>query len=407
MTFPEKLNYYEFFSGVGMARQGLENDWQCIWANDFDPKKAETYTRNFGDAELVVEDITRIRHSDLPEGAALAWASFPCQDLSLAGNGGGITAGRSGTFWAFWNIMKDMTNQGTRPPIIVLENVVGLLQPESFKALCEALASLGLQYGALMMDAKRFLPQSRPRVFVVAVDARLDCREFYSEYGLVSEWANESIHNAFNALPESLQARWRWWNLPDYTGEMRSVDQIIEEDPVGVEWNSDKETERLLAMMTDFNRRKVNERLHLKKRSIGFLYKRTRNGQQRAEVRFDGIAGCLRTPKGGSSRQSIMIIDSGEVRTRLLSPRELARLMGVSERFVLPNEYNAAYMAMGDGIAVPCVSWLSEKLLAPLAKNILFAEPSHIYDIDFSGVIEVHLKNSEDLARRWGRIINA
>lgn len=405
MTSPAKLNYYEFFAGVGMARKGLENDWHCIWANDFDPKKAETYTRNFGDAELVVEDISRIRHSDLPEGAALAWASFPCQDLSLAGNGGGITAGRSGTFWAFWNIMKDMTTQGVRPPLIVLENVVGLLKPENFTALCEALASLGLQYGALLMDAKRFLPQSRPRVFIVAVDARLDCSGFYSMHMPKSAWINESVRNAHNALPDSLKASWRWWNLPDYTGEVQSVVQIIEDNPVGVEWNSDDETERLLAMMTDVNRRKVNERLHFEARSIGFLYKRTRNGQQRAEVRFDGIAGCLRTPKGGSSRQSVVIIENGEVRTRLLSPRELARLMGMPERFVLPNEYNDAYMAMGDGIAVPCVSWLSEKLLTPLARSILHTEPSSAYGV--SEIIEVHLKNSEDMARRWGKIANA
>lgn len=404
MTSPEKLSYYEFFAGVGMAREGLDDDWQCIWANDFDPKKAETYKRNFGEAELVVEDISRIRHSDLPKGAILAWASFPCQDLSLAGNGGGITAGRSGTFWAFWNIMKDMTNQGARPPIIVLENVVGLLKPENFTALCEALASLGLQYGALLIDAKRFLPQSRPRVFVVAVDASLDCRKFYSTDRPESEWINESVQNAFNALPESLKTRWRWWNLPGYTGEVQSVDQIIEENPAGVDWNSDDETERLLAMMSDINRRKVIERLHLGKRSIGFLYKRTRNGKQRAEVRFDGIAGCLRTPKGGSSRQSVVIIENGKVRTRLLSPKELARLMGVPERFVLPNEYNDAYMAMGDGVAVPCVSWLSKKLLVPLAKTILPAEPSSTYGV--SELIEAHLKNSENLARRWESVVN-
>ncbi|MHA7967394.1 DNA cytosine methyltransferase [Paenibacillus sp. CAU 1782] len=405
MASQVKLNYYEFFAGVGMARKGLDKDWRCIWANDFDVKKAETYVRNYGSDELVVEDIARIRHNDLPEGAVLAWASFPCQDLSLAGNGGGITAGRSGTFWAFWNLMKDMAAQNGRPPMIVLENVIGLLKPENFIALCEALASLGLQFGALVMDAKRFLPQSRPRVFVVAVDIGIDCSEFYSEHGSASKWTNESVFNAFSALPKSLQAKWRWWNLPDHMSDVISVDQIIEEEPVGVEWNSDEETERMLAMMTEMNRRKVNECLRLNKRSIGFLYKRTRNGQQRAEVRFDGIAGCLRTPKGGSSRQSVMIVENGEVRTRLLSPRELARLMGMPEQFVLPNEYNAAYMAMGDGVAVPCVSWLSDHLLTPLAKKIALMEPSHHCDV--SETIEIHLKNAEDLAKRWGSAVNA
>ncbi|HVY02651.1 MAG TPA: DNA cytosine methyltransferase, partial [Caulobacterales bacterium] len=98
---------------------------------------------------------------------------------------------------------------------------------------------------------------------------------------------------------------------------------------------------------------------------------RTENGvkRQRVEARFDGLAGCLRTPAGGSSRQSLIVIDDGEVRSRLLTPRECARLMGLGDDYPLPASANAALHLLGDGVAAPAVRWLSEHLLTPLAQG--------------------------------------
>lgn len=87
---------------------------------------------------------------------------------------------------------------------------------------------------------------------------------------------------------------------------------------------------------------------------------------QRAEIRFDDVAGCLRTPSGGSSRQTIMVVDGKRVRSRLLSPREAARLMGLPDTYQLPKNYNEAYHLAGDGVAVPVVRFLAEHLLEPL-----------------------------------------
>jgi DNA (cytosine-5)-methyltransferase 1 len=78
---------------------------------------------------------------------------------------------------------------------------------------------------------------------------------------------------------------------------------------------------------------------------VGGVYKRTRqdeegNRAQRAEIRFDDMAGCLRTPVGGSSRQSIMIVEGDSVRSRLLAPREAARLMGLPDRSAIKVNFN-------------------------------------------------------------------
>jgi DNA (cytosine-5)-methyltransferase 1 len=109
----------------------------------------------------------------------------------------------------------------------------------------------------------------------------------------------------------------------------------------------------------------------MKQLMVGSLYKRTRPDHrggraQRAEIRFDDIAGCLRTPNGGSSRQTIMLVNGNKVKSRLLSPRETARLMGLPDSYVLPANYNEAYHLTGDGVAVPVVRHLAQHLIEPL-----------------------------------------
>ena len=94
------FSFYEFFAGGGMVRAGLGEAWRCLFANDFDHKKGETYKKNWGGHELQVIDVGKVKTSDLPSSPDLAWASFPCQDLSLAGGGAGLKGEGSGTFWS-------------------------------------------------------------------------------------------------------------------------------------------------------------------------------------------------------------------------------------------------------------------------------------------------------------------
>jgi DNA (cytosine-5)-methyltransferase 1 len=152
-------------------------------------------------------------------------------------------------------------------------------------------------------------------------------------------------------------------------GNIARASDLLEEDAV-VEWHIPDYTRRLLSMMTKANRNKIGRALSDAQPAVGFLYRRTRAGVQRAEVRFDGICGCLRTPGGGSSRQTVVVVRDGAVRTRLLSPREAARFMGLPDSFLLPAGHAEAYHAMGDGVAAPVVAWLSDHLLSPIAESI-------------------------------------
>ncbi|RZJ34144.1 MAG: DNA cytosine methyltransferase, partial [Brevundimonas sp.] len=163
---------YEFFAGGGMLRAGLGDGWTCTFANDIDPQKAAFYRANWGGEELAVGDIGEVATADLPGQADLMWGSFPCQDLSLAGNGAGLGGARSGMFHTFWDLARGLGREGRGPKIVAIENVCGALTSRGgrdFEILCRTWDEAGYAFGALVINADRFVPQSRPRLFVVGV----------------------------------------------------------------------------------------------------------------------------------------------------------------------------------------------------------------------------------------------
>lgn len=370
--------FYEFFAGGGMARAGLSPNWDCLFANDIDPKKADAYKANWGDVEFRLGDIHDLKARDLPGHADLAWASFPCQDLSLAGNGLGLDGERSGAFWGFHTIVQALRLQGRAPTLLVLENVGGAVTSKDgrdFETLCRALKTLGYVYGALIIDAIHFVPQSRPRLFIIALRAKFDrlARSFVDSPNPC--WTTAALEGSFSRLRPDLRAAWRWWRLPNPSPRKTGLTQLIMDNPPDVPWHAKSDTDRLLSMMSSINRAKIEAAKKQGRRIVGTIYKRTRRDEndvkvQRAEVRFDDVSGCLRTPAGGSSRQTVIVVEGKSVRTRLLSAREAARLMGLPDSYRLPPNYNEAYHLVGDGLAVPAVRFLAEHLLLRMINEV-------------------------------------
>ena len=367
--------FYEFFAGGGMARIGLGPGWDCLLANDIDASKAVAYRAAFGLCEeLRVGDVGSLTTAELPGQADLAWASFPCQDLSLAGHYQGLEGRRSGTFWGFWGLMQGLHREGRAPRMIVLENVKGAItskQGADLALLCESLAELGYEYAPLVIDAQLFVPQSRPRLFVVAFGpSALPAKDMVGS-GPCADWHPSSLRLALDRLSGRARAAWRWLNLSVPMARRAKLSELVEEEPHGVVWHSSAQTARLLQLMSPLHQQKVAQAQLQSGRRVGTIYKRTRplpdgaERGQRAEVRFDEVAGCLRTPAGGSSRQIILVVEGKRVRSRLLSPREAARLMGLPEEYPLPERYNDAYHLIGDGVAVPVVSFLARTVIEP------------------------------------------
>ena len=376
-------NYYEFFAGGGMARAGLGPGWRCLFANDFDPKKADSYTANWGGENLRVGDVAALTCADVPNSADLAWASFPCQDLSLAGVGAGLNGERSGSFWPFWRLIDTLGSEGRPPRLIALENVCGALSShdgKDFAAIGDAMTKSGYRFGAVVMNAVDFLPQSRPRLFIVGAHRSLPIPGLLTARGPLAGWHPLALIQAHGKLSAGSQDAWIWWSLPAPPARTSVLSDLVEDEPHGVVWHTAAQTQALLDMMNPLNRAKVEAAKRTRGRKVGTIYKRTRadgpNGEktQRAEIRFDDIAGCLRTPAGGSSRQVIMVVEGARVRSRLLSPREAVRLMGLPDTYALPENYNDAYHLAGDGVAVPVVRFLAEHLLEPLLAAAMTVE---------------------------------
>jgi DNA (cytosine-5)-methyltransferase 1 len=367
------LKFLEFFAGGGMARAGLQGAWESVWANDFCPSKAAIYTKNWGNSELVVGDVACIEPHMLPY-ADMIWGSFPCQDLSLAGDQKGIgeeqgeTSTRSGSFWPFWNLVR-----AKQPPLVVLENVVGALTSNGgldISTIFKTLAESGYVAGPLVMDAIMWVPQSRPRLFVVAVRRDVFVPALFRSSGPLEPWHTDSVCRAFAMLDEEVRRQWIWWSLPLPTLSPPKLAELIEaEGDSWVSWNSDEKTAYLLSLMSDTHRKKLADAMAFGRRIVGLAYRRTRQGRQRLEVRFDGVAGCLRTAGGGSSKQIVIEVNGDRVRSRLLSPREAARLQGLPDDYWLPQSYNEAYDLVGDGLCVPVVRHLGETLLTAIAQN--------------------------------------
>ncbi len=142
-------------------------------------------------------------------------------------------------------------------------------------------------------------------------------------------WHPKRLVSAYEKFSERSKDAWVWWSLAAPSARKLRFADVIEDEPQGVSWHTAEETERLLSLMSPINHKTVQQAMRMGKRMVGGIYKGTRqdeNGSrvQRAEVRFDKVSGCLRTPVGGSSRQIIMIVEGKKVRTRLLAPREAA-----------------------------------------------------------------------------------
>jgi DNA (cytosine-5)-methyltransferase 1 len=353
----DKRGFLEFFAGSGLVAEGFKEIFKPLWANDICPKKAEVYSANHGSAHFHLGSITHVRGASLPY-APLAWASFPCQDLSLAGLADGIHASRSGLVWEWLRVIDEMPR---RPPILVAENVSGLVSLHGglhYKKLHKALVQRGYYVGAMLLNAELWVPQSRPRVFVLAIAKTARLPSFLTSIG--PNWLHTgAVIRAAEGLPD-----WIWWEMPHPPKRKITLNDIVEWDALP----QDDETQRRNLALISPRHAKLLQALPSSKPFAVPGYKRTRNGSQVLELRFDSVAGCLRTPEGGSSRQLLILRKNGKLFCRLLTVRETARLMGAPDSYKLPGRYNDGYRAMGDGVAAPVAQWLAKHLLLPIVE---------------------------------------
>lgn len=357
----------EFFAGIGLARLGLESaGFRIAWSNDYEPKKKAMYQGHFSGAReqhtFALGDIGRISGNDIPTNLSIAWASFPCTDLSLAGKGKGIRDGESKTFWDFVRILDEMGS--CAPRVACLENVPGLASShggDDLRAAVRAMNGLGYSVDVLALDALRFVPQSRERLFLVCAKEPPMLREqsasvLRPDYlRFITQDASLRTHAA--RLPSP----------PEYLsdGLDRIVEHFTEDDP---RWWSSERTAAAMATLSNTQARRIDLLKQLKRPTYRTGFRRTRNGKVVWEFREDNIAGCLRTARGGSSKQALLRISGGSVNIRWMTAVEYARLMGAGDYALSDVTEAQAIFGFGDAVCVPAIQWLASNYLMPLVR---------------------------------------
>ncbi len=355
--------FAEFFAGIGLMRSALEREGWCIkFANDIDPAKKEMYDANFPDSHdhFLLRDIHQIEPSEVPT-VDLATASFPCNDLSLAGSRGGLQGENSSAFWGFTSLLKQM--QARRPPIVLIENVTGFLtsnEGRDFEDAMLSLNDLGYVVDPFILDAAWFVPQSRQRLFVVGIQKSRSPADRVEEGFFQSRVRPAALAEFIFSHPD---IEWRIRKLPEPPTSGWVLEDVLDDLPHDApEWWSPERAEYLLNQMSIRHRERAEKMIAGNEWSYGTVFRRIRNGKSMGELRTDGLAGCLRTPRGGSGRQILFKAGRGEYHVRLLIARECARLMGADD-FKLTVPLNQALFGFGDAVCVPVVQWIARHYL--------------------------------------------
>ncbi len=369
--------FAEFFAGIGLVREAIEPlGWQCAFANDVAPAKEEMYTARFGADHFVVDDINHLRIEDLPDHLDLFTASFPCIDLSLAGNRRGLAGKHSGAIWPFLDLTERVARVRGAPSALLFENVTGLLTSHSgrdLRDICVRAAALGFALDVVVVNARWFVPQSRPRLFVVAVREDLLDGVFppTDEVSRLRPRIVRRFQQANRGLPFAELA------IPEPPMVMdATVASVLEHLPDDHDsWWPRGQVEALLTAMGPLHRARAHELSEGERDGVATMFRRVRGGRTVGEIRPDRIAGCLRTPQGGSSVQFLVDCRKGDVRIRPLTGREYARLQG-AEGFPIHVGDRQARLGFGDAVCVPAVRWLVHHALGFLADR--YREPVDI-----------------------------
>ena len=365
----------DFFAGIGLVSLALSNKgWQVAYALDHSDLKKRMYEKHFGIGHYHKNDINEVLGKDLPK-ITLAHASFPCTNTSVAGDRGGIDSGESAAFWQFVRILQEMGElpQTGKPPFVLIENVQGFLTSgngNDLRSAIKALNKLGYKTDLLLIDASNFVPQSRVRLFITGLlDASAqDWRVTDNMLNSPSDIRPEKIKNF---IKNNDDLSWFINELPVLPKRLINLEDIIDEQ---ADWWPKDRADYLFNQMFERHKNEINMLMKNDAWTYGTVFRRmrVRDGikQSTAELRLDGIAGCLRTPKGGSARQIVIRAGKGNFDARLLNALECASLMG-AEAYKLDERLslNDALFGFGDSVCVPVLEWIIENYFNPLVEN--------------------------------------
>lgn len=155
-----KLTHGSLFSGIGGFELGAEMaSIDTLWNCEIEKFQGEILKAKFPHAERFT-DITKtagLRYVDIISGG------FPCQDISVAGKGIGITGSRSGLWSEMYRIIWEV-----KPRYVIIENSPMLLIRGFERVLCDLSKSGYNAEWQCLSNCDFGFDHHRERVYVIA-----------------------------------------------------------------------------------------------------------------------------------------------------------------------------------------------------------------------------------------------
>jgi DNA (cytosine-5)-methyltransferase 1 len=136
-------------------------------------------------------------------------------------------------------------------------------------------------------------------------------------------------------------------------------------------WGADR-VERFVGSLSRIQLERIRALQSSAMDSYRTAYRRTRHGVAVWEVRPDEVSGCLRTARGGSSKQAVVRVRAGNLQVRWMTPLEYARLMGAGDYNIAGVRDSQVLFGFGDAVCAPAVAWVAEHYLLPALRKAAF-----------------------------------
>lgn len=303
------LKFIDLFAGIGGMRLAFEDDTtECVFSSEWDKYAQKTYQTNFGD--MPFGDITEIKAKDIPEHDILL-GGFPCQPFSHIGKREGFMHQTQGNL--FFEIIRILNYH--QPPMLLLENVPGLLTNDSgrtFEVIKNELDNANYDIFYKVLDAQDFgLPQVRKRILIVGFHKGLNIKKF--------EFPKEDNY------------------------DKKFINEFLEKNPEGYSIS--------------------------KKLQNSYLFKKDDGRPQIVDENSNFPIKTLVSTYHKIQRLTGTFVKGGETGLRLLSELECKRIMGFPDDFIVPVSRTQMYRQFGNSVAVPVI-----KEVADLMKDKYYTE---------------------------------
>ena len=304
------MKFYDLFAGIGGFRLGFERaGHECVGSCEIDKYARQIYAKNFGH-EPTERDATKINPSNLPYFDILC-AGFPCQSFSIAGRRGGFSDTRGTLCFEILRIAEQR-----KPPILLLENVKGLLSHDkgkTFRIITESLDELGYDVEWQLLNSKYFVPQNRERIFIIGHLRGSGSRKILP----VGEVRTEYV-KSFGKTQDT-KNRHSGAITSNYWKGYGAGRTMIAEPKIKLHKNSKDDSYRV--------------------------------------YETDGIARTLRSNSGGLGSKT-GVYNMGNYRFRKLTPKECERLQGFPDDFTSGVSDTQRYKMLGNAVTVNVTEYI-------------------------------------------------